>query len=456
MNRFLNLLLLATQLSFSSRADDTLRVMSYNVLSYGDHCQGSNSTLHGYLKTIVQFTQPDILGLVKVASITTSSQDFHGLSPMGFGDSILNGALNAAFPGRYAYGTLTNVAGANSTDVLFYNTQKLGYLGVRTLVVNVEDFNLHKLYYKDPALATTHDTTFLYVVLNHTASGNSSTDRDVQLTAEVAALKSRLSFLPNLIDMGDFNVHSSAETGYSALAFAGDSLFKLYDPPFSLDASLTYPGNWDASPQFYQPFLTTSTRQSSSIPNTCGTNGGAKSWYDHIFLSRWIRSGANYLSYIPGSYQTIGNDGHRLSISINDNSTYNNTSAPQPVLDALFQMSNKYPIMVQLLVRSNTSGVSPANPVENSLSVGTPNHQNNPPLITSPILNEFRMKLPQEWIGNAVDFSILDMSGRLVAHQNFMAKSSTFTCPSNLSPGIYLVQISYPGSESYRIKVIKN
>jgi hypothetical protein len=112
------------------------------------------------------------------------------------------------------------------------------------------------------------------------------------------------------------------------------------------------------------PYLTTSTRSSASIPNTCGTSGGAKSWFDHIFISPWLVTGANYMQYIPNSYQTIGNDGNRLGVDINSTTPATNNSAPSSVINALFQFSNKYPVMLKLLVKANRNRVSPTDPVE--------------------------------------------------------------------------------------------
>ena len=55
--------------------NDTLRVIAYNVLHYGDGCQGTNGYLHSKLKTIVQYANPDILGLVKMQVIKLSASD---------------------------------------------------------------------------------------------------------------------------------------------------------------------------------------------------------------------------------------------------------------------------------------------------------------------------------------------------------------------------------------------
>ncbi|WP_040626793.1 hypothetical protein [Mucilaginibacter paludis] len=127
---------------------------------------------------------------------------------------------------------------------------------------------------------------------------------------------------------------------------------------------MQYPTDWDSNPASFKPYLTTSTRLSASIPNTCGTSGGAKSWYDHIFISPWLVKGANYIQYIPNSYQTVGNDGQRLGVDVNATTPVVNTSAPANVIDALFNFSNKYPITIKLLVKVNRTGGSLADPAE--------------------------------------------------------------------------------------------
>jgi hypothetical protein len=339
---------------------DTLKVMAYNVLNYGDGCQGSTSILNGYLKTIVQYAQPDLLSCEKMYAFPPTS-----VSPFNLAVDLTTNGLNTAFPNRYAYCTPTNTAADNKMSVLFYNQQKLTFVNVHTIVINVSDFNLYKLYYNDPNLSTTHDTTFLYVVVNHTQSGSVPTPvRDQQETQEMAALKTRFGYLPNLINMGDFNQHNSSEPGYQAIISAADTAIQMSDPPFYPDRALQYPADWDNNPALFKPYLTTSTRLAASIPNTCGTSGGAKSWYDHIFISPWLVNGTNYISYIRNSYQTIGNDGQRLGTDINSTSPVTNTAAPSAVINALFQFSNKYPVSIRLLVKANRTGGSVADPVE--------------------------------------------------------------------------------------------
>lgn len=336
---------------------DTLKIMAYNVLNYGDNCQGPTSVLNGYLKTIVQYAQPDILSCEKMIAFPTDANN-----PLNLAADITNNALNAAFPNRYAYATPTNLSFDTKMSVLFYNKQKLTFVSTQTIVQNVSDFNLYKLYYNDPNISITHDTTFLYVLVNHTQSGSSTTIRDDQETAEMAALRAKFSYFPNLVNMGDFNVRSSYEPGYQALVSSADTATKMSDPPFYPDKIFQYPANWGNTPQDFNAYLTVSTRKAVNIPNSCGTPDGANSWYDHIFISPWLIKGSNYMTYIPNSYQTLGNDGHRLDVDINSPAPVANTSAPDAVINALFQFSNKYPISIKLLVKANRSGGSVPDP----------------------------------------------------------------------------------------------
>jgi hypothetical protein len=272
--------------------------------------------------------------------------------------------LNILYPNRYDYGTYTNVAGDNKMSCLFYNKQKFTFVRTEVLYDSISDFDMYKLYYNDLNINITHDTTFLYTIVNHTASGSSSTDRDHQVSTYMKILRAKFGYLPNVLNMGDFNTNNSSEAGYQSVISNTDSTTMMSDPSFFPDKVNQYPADWTTNASTYASFLTTSTRQSSSVPNSCGTNGGAKSWYDHIFISPWLVKGSNYISYIPNSYQTIGNDGNRVGLSINDSSKITNTSAPSAVINAEFQFSNKYPVTIKLLIKANRTGSSPVDPIE--------------------------------------------------------------------------------------------
>jgi hypothetical protein len=338
---------------------DTLNVMAYNVLSYGDDCQGTTSALNGYFKTIIQYTQPDLLSCEKMNEFTISA----GL-PTNLADVITDSVLNAVSPGKYAYATVTNASDGDKVSVLFYNKQKLTFVKTETLVAYITDFDLYKLYYNDPNLSITHDTTFLYAVVNHTQSGSPSTTRDMQVEDEMTALRKKFGYFPNMVNMGDFNTANSYEAGYQSIITSTDTLTNMMDPPFYPDKSEVYPAEWENNAAAFAKFLTTTTRASATVPNNCGTGGGAKGWYDHIFISRWLYNGTNYMQYLPNSYQTVGNDGNRIGVDANSPTPVVNISAPAAVINAIYQFSDKYPITIKLLIKANRNAYSPVDPKE--------------------------------------------------------------------------------------------
>src|SRR4051812_36511310 len=81
--QFLLLIILCSLGESALAQKDAIEIMSYNVLKYGNGCQGPNSQSHSYLKTIVKYANPDILALIKVETIAT--KDKKGRAPTGFG-----------------------------------------------------------------------------------------------------------------------------------------------------------------------------------------------------------------------------------------------------------------------------------------------------------------------------------------------------------------------------------
>ncbi len=410
---------------------DTLRILSYNVLYLGDNppCQTSHSEMEGYLETVVAYVNPDITGFVKMEAVDAS-----GSAPAHFADSALQYIFNAAYPGRYAYCSYTNHSAASNITMLFYDQQKLGFVNILCSYSYETDFDTYKLYYKTPNLATTHDSIFLYVTLNHTESGSGSSDagiRATQISGEMAQIETHFSILPNMINMGDFNVHNSAEACYQTLVAPTNLNYRYYDPPFYPDALFSYPADWDNHPGEYSLCLTTSTRTGSS-PNECSNDfGGGKSWYDHIFLSSSIINKADHISYQPNSFRVIGNDGSRVGVAVVDPPT--NTSAPAAVVNSVYQISQHYPVVLDLLV--DTSGVAAASIVNKSEKV----------VVVNPVGKQLEVMFGSDLIGKTVTMRCYDMLGRLQMNSSFVVTNEKMQIPCSLLPGTYGLAISANG-----------
>ena len=303
---FMVLFLINTNLSIASV--DTAKVMAYNVLYYGNGCQGADAEYHAYLATILKYTSPDIISLEKAASIKLTPTDEYGVAPYGFSDSILKYAFNAAFPNRYDYCTITNEAKANNISIVFFDKTKFSFANIVSTYVNGTDYNTYKLYLKTNGHT---DTSYIYITPNHTKSGDDfSLVRELQVAGNLSVLKQHFNELGNHLFLGDFNSRSSEEGFYQLLTNNKDTDFQFYDPPFYPDSKINYPAKWDHNYVFSQ-YFTTSTRSTAGIPNSCGSVGGGKNWYDHIFISKKLTDTNNRIHYLARSYRTIGNDGQR-------------------------------------------------------------------------------------------------------------------------------------------------
>ncbi len=424
---------------------DTIRVMVYNVLGFGtpnsNNCQAptqaSMPALYSELKDIVQYANADIIGLDKMQCVQTSINDFNGISGVYFPDTIIAESMDAVYPGRYAFCPFTDLSkcSGTSSQLLFYDQTKLGYVSTYPMYFGDEDFDMFKLYYKQ--WYSTPDTTFLYVILCHTFSSSTSTSvRDNQDSTVIKNLKAMFTHTPNLIYMGDLNTRESDEPGYELLTQTADTNFIMDDPPFHPDSHLTYPDIWHSG-NADQAYFTTTTR-ATTIPNSCGTTGGAKDWYDHILLSPWIVKGEDNISYVKNSYKTIGNNGNRAGISVNQGT---NNSAPANVLNALFNFSDKYPVEVTL-------AVNPVLAVRNILSDPGSIKINNP------VGQGLVMHFAEFLNGQNISMKVYDVCGRDLYQSSFNITSSTISKDILLTPGVYFIHFS-SGGYSSTIKVVK-
>lgn len=407
---------------------DTVRVMAYNVLYYGNGCQGPTANFHGYLATILRYVNADVISLEKVSSARLTPDDSYGTAPYGFADSILKYAFEQAYPGRYAYCTVTNEAKANNTSLLFYDKSKLGFSEIVATYVNGTDYNTYKLFHVKKA----NDTSFLYVTCNHTKSGDDFDDvRTLQVTGAMNSLRHHFRRLGSHLFLGDFNARSSDEGFYQVLTAGKDTDFLFYDPPFYPDQKLKYPCNWDHD-AWYASYFTTSTRESAGIPNSCGSAGGAKNWYDHIFISRPLTESTNDVQYVHGSYRTIGNDGQRFKVSINNANVHQNQSAPADVINALYRMSNKYPVMADLVIDNELPGKTVEVPYAQKV-------EKQDVTILNTTDKKIGIYFPAELTGQELIIDCKDSMGAVVLSKKITLEDSSYDLKHKLTQGHYTI-----------------
>ena len=329
---------------------DTLKIMSYNTLDYGfpstSNCPGLiTANKHEYLKTILRFENPDIIGLLKMDA-----------SPSSFSKTkVIQHVLDSVCLGCYGHSSFTNISGYSKENMLYFKTSKLGYIGTTTIYSgdpNISDINLHTLYYKDSNLSVNHDTIFINIILIHDKSGISNAIvRETEIGGAMSWLNTHIASPGNYIFMGDFNSQSSTEQGFQDMINSSNINTRFYDPPNQL-------GDWVNNPSAFANYLTENTR--SVDPGDCGATGSLNRRFDHILCTQPIMLGTKSVQYIPGSFEVIGNDGNHSNLALTDPPS--NTSVPAQVLNALYFMSNHLPVSLKIAVTLPPSITTKSNP----------------------------------------------------------------------------------------------
>ena len=308
-------------LGLITQGQDTLTVMSYNVLNYPSSNLGKADTL----KPIIKFVQPDIFMINELESSAGAT-------------TILTDALNVG--GVTTYRRSTFYAGPNTNNMLYYNSDKLGLYSQHEIPTALRNISEYVLYYKAPGMTTSSDTVFIFCYSAHLKA--SQADPNPQKRNQESILfKNYLDGRANLENVflgGDFNLYTSAEPAYETILNGGS--VSLIDP-------ISSTGNWHNNASF-SGIHTQSTR-SGSIGDG-GAYGGMDDRFDFIFFNQQLQTGSQGLTYVPGSYKAVGNDGNHFNQSINSGT---NNAAPNNVIEALYYMSDHLPVVLKASIPLN-------------------------------------------------------------------------------------------------------
>ncbi len=294
--------------SFTSTvfSQDTVRVMTYNLLNYPIDYNDRNP----YFQIIIENIQPDI---VVVQEIYTPS----GVTI--FLNNVLNTSNSEFSKGQF-------IDGQDTDNAIFYRNTIFNFISNKRIRTSLRDINEFKLVH-----IPTNDTLLIYSV--HLKG---SQDYTQQRLSEVKALRQVTDQLPpgiNFLVVGDFNIYSSSEPAYQAL-------LDTSKPGYVLDP-INKPGNWHNNFNFAK-IHTQSTRLTQL---TDGSGGGLDDRFDMILISQAIKDSGG-ITYLPGSYQAYGNDGRHFNTSVNSGS---NTAVSNEVADALYYASDHLPVVCDLI-----------------------------------------------------------------------------------------------------------
>jgi len=408
-------------------AQDTVRVMHYNLLYYGvnnSFCNQTNNNLqlkNASLRKIIAHTQPDIFTVNEISSNATYHQ------------MILDSILNINGETRFKRAAITNYSGTSIINDLFYDSWRFGIVKEYALLGGDRDINVYKLYYKSPELDWSTDTVFLTVFVGHLASGSDAASQ-AQRDVEAGIVMGHIATLPNphnYLFQGDFNLYTSAEPCFQKLINHPNANIRLFDP-------INKVGSWSDN-STYAPYHTQSTHTSTD----CFVGGGMDDRFDFIMASLPVIMNTYRVKYLPGSYRAVGQDGEHFNKSLTDSPA--NTSAPADVIQALYDMSDHLPVVLDLVI-SQTPAAIP----ETDLYLFTVSFEN-------PVTDVLHVELYSQ-INSPTTMTLFDLTGRRAYSQQIQGTIglNEFDVPiAHLTPGVYLMHIAQQNGTALTFRIVK-
>jgi len=330
--------------TYSLVAQDTLTVLQYNLLNYGnntDYCTQSNNNINdkdAYIRTIIDYVKPDMFCVNEISKSPAIHQ------------RLLDNSLNVAGVTYYRKADFIKVADSYLVNMLYYNSEKLQLHSHTIAQSYIRDIDVYKLFYRSDDLPD-GDTAFIICIVAHFKAGNTNNNRDKRTVMANNAMDYIADYEidGNLLFMGDFNVYTSSETAYQLLLDYVVPEVNFFDP-------IDTPGSWNNN----SSYSNVHTQSTHSDQNGCASYGGMDDRFDFILISNNIKQGLKDVEYIDDSYITIGQDGLHYNQSVNDPPA--NLSAPSDVINALYGNSDHLPVSIKLKIDK---------------TLGLPNHENS-------------------------------------------------------------------------------
>lgn len=396
--RWLLGLLLLSSVSLSAQTN-RIKVMSWNILNWPSTSAIASDTSERCpaYRAVINHTKPDIL-------MTCENNGIAGVP--WFRDQVMIAATGYS----YRYGTFIN--GYDSDNAIYYRDSLFQFVSNVPITTSLRDINQYTLVYKP-----TSDTLVLFMC--HLKAGTGfETDREL----EVANLRAVTNTFPpgrNFLIGGDFNVYASTEPAYQNLlqvTGANDGNFN--------DVITGMTGVWNSF--VYADYHTQSTR--TVIGPGGGSTGGLDDRFDMILFSNALLQTGG-VSYVPGTYTAVGNDGNHYNDSI---SMPVNSAVPAQVAAALQTASDHLPVMVTLQMSTLSA-------------LNTPSDFSDLFVFPNPVSQVMACEFNSARSGN-LEFSLRDLSGREVWKEFTQVdgkgyQKAVFQGFDAIQTGIYLLSI---------------
>ena len=430
MKRKTHLIIIIFLAVLSANAQDTLTVMQYNLLEYGNYLSGfadcyetNNNTQRKdeCIRTIMDYVKPDILTVCEFGA----TQALH--------NAFINHNLNINGVNYWQSDDIINYAGSNIINHIFFDSRKIGLKKHVALRTSPRDTDVYELYLKTPSLAA-GDTIKLVCIVAHPKAGQGYEANRYALMQVAMDYVNQHYPTDNVLIMGDFNMYGASESGYRLLTQTYTNPNICFIDPL---ANIGGVGQWNNN-SLFAPFHTQSTRYYSE---ECFSSGGLDDRFDFILMADEIAFSYNHLRYVQGSYKAIGNDGYHFNQSVNQG---NNTSVPAEVAEALYDGSDHLPVTMKIAVNAYL-GMNEAEKTVLQASV-SPN-----PASDKAIVHFFNPAQGQ------VQLELYSLQGQLLQRESayFSSGSQQFELSlQDLTKGFYLLRIRHGDGWNQTIKLV--
>ena len=335
MKRKIYLIIVMLWMIWPAMAQDTLTVMQYNLLQYGNYQSGfaecfetNNNTQRKdeCIRTLVDYVMPDIFTVCEFGATQALLNDF------------LRHNLNINGVNYWQSDNIINYAGSNIINHIFYDSRKMGLKKHVALRTNPRDTDVYELYLKTPGLAA-GDTIKLICIVAHPKAGQGyEASRRALMQITMDYLNQHYSH-DNALIMGDFNMYGASESGYRLLTQTYSNPDVLFIDPMAP----TGVGEWTNN-SLFAAYHTQSTR---SYSDECFSSGGLDDRFDFILMADEIKFSYNHLRYVNNSYKAVGNDGRHFNQSVDQGY---NSAVPATVAEALYDASDHLPVTMKIAV----------------------------------------------------------------------------------------------------------
>ncbi len=408
------------------KAQDTLTVLQYNLLQYGNNfgdCNSTNnkvSTKDDYIKTIINYVKPDIFTVNEMVASEAMMEH-------------LLGVLNTSWSNRYKRPDFVKENAPYIANTIYYNSKKLIFQKQYIAQSYERDVNVFKLYYNSPSLVN-GDTAFVICIVAHLKAGSgtdNSNKRKVMATNTMNFVKS-FDENANYLLMGDFNLYSEVEPAWLQFTMNSISNIRFNDP-------VNQSGDWHNN----YAFRNYHTQSTNTIFGICPSPGGMDDRFDFVLISNYIKNGSEHVKYVNGSYWAVGQDGNHFNKGLLDAPA--NTSVPSNVLNALGNNSDHLPVTLKLSVDQ---------------PVGIDQYQNSlfaDVSFVNPVRENWQLKLFSAFAGMAT-LSVYDITGKKMFQKTLAltkGKSRYNFNLSNLKQGLYIIRLIDKNGISISRKMVK-